>query len=101
MIELRPEFSAEYPEEEAIRGAVADLVRRNRCWSTSPITKMVFTKISPSPALHYQLETYTESRQVKHRGMVTVRKSLVVSFLFRFHINFSIISYDVTILHPP
>ena len=57
-------YNERYPREDAIRNAVAELVHANKCWGRQPITKMVFTQISPSPALHYIVETYTESREV-------------------------------------
>ncbi|XP_033118211.1 protein SSUH2 homolog [Anneissia japonica] len=62
--------------EEQVRSAILAFVDQNCCYGSKPATEMNFEQILPSSALHYQLETYTESRITK-RVCVPYRGGIV------------------------
>ncbi|XP_065910463.1 protein SSUH2 homolog isoform X2 [Dysidea avara] len=49
--------------EEEARDALIKYVSTKWCYSSKAARELVFTNITPSTALHYQLETFTEGRQ--------------------------------------
>ncbi|XP_065910821.1 protein SSUH2 homolog [Dysidea avara] len=49
--------------EEQARQALAQYVSSNCCYGSRAVRDLVFTNISPSAAIHYQLETFTEQRK--------------------------------------
>ncbi|XP_023931689.1 protein SSUH2 homolog [Lingula anatina] len=52
--------------EEQARDAMLNFVAEHCCYGSAPAKEMVITKISPSAALHYTLNTFTEGRETFH-----------------------------------
>ncbi|XP_072020919.1 LOW QUALITY PROTEIN: protein SSUH2 homolog [Amphiura filiformis] len=58
--------------EDDVRQAILTFVDRHCCYGSKPAKEMRFSSITPSSALHYQLETYTEGRHTRraHRPYI-------------------------------
>ena len=48
--------------DDVVRDRLVDLVEHNTCWGDAPAKDMKLEEISPVPALHYVLESFSESR---------------------------------------
>ena len=48
--------------DDAVRDQLKELVEANCCWGDAPAKDMQLQEISPVPALHYTMESFTEAR---------------------------------------
>ena len=57
------EFNADSDlKDDVIREQLMEMVNANSCWGDGPAKDMNFKEVTPTPALHYVLESFTESR---------------------------------------
>ena len=48
--------------EEVVREQLLEMVNSNSCWGDGPAKDMKLQEIAPMPALHYVMESFSESR---------------------------------------
>ncbi|XP_022088517.1 protein SSUH2 homolog isoform X2 [Acanthaster planci] len=53
--------------EEAVRAAILAFVDKHCCYGSRPAKNMTISKIIPTHALHYQLETFNEARSTSRK----------------------------------
>ncbi|XP_022088518.1 protein SSUH2 homolog [Acanthaster planci] len=53
--------------EEVVRAAILDHVGKHCCYGSGPAKNMTISKIIPTHALHYQLETFNEERSTSRK----------------------------------
>ena len=51
--------------DDAVRDQLKELVEANCCWGDGPAKDMKLQEISPIPALHYIMESFTEARETQ------------------------------------
>ena len=55
--------------DDVVRDRLVDMVESNSCWGDGPAKDMKLEEISPMPALHYVLESFSESRVTQVQKM--------------------------------
>ena len=55
--------------EEVVREQLLQMVDSNTCWGDGPAKDMKLREIKPMPALHYVMESFSESRSTQVNNM--------------------------------